>query len=801
MIADLRFAFRSLAKSPPYTTVALLTLALGIGATTAIFSIVDAVVLRPLALPQPGQLVAVRCVIPSIARQYPTLPVNARFYDEWRALPAFSSLALFDRWAVTLTGQGEPARLSAVAATANLLPTLGIAPSLGRGFAAEDDRPGKPALAIISDCLWHEHFSADPAILGRSITIDSRPITVIGVLPPGFRLPDKHWNEPDVYLTKSFGADELADIVGRFNYDVIGRLAPGVSLPQAESQLNVVAARLCRLANKTADVRASLTPLRDDVVGPVRRGVWILFSATSAVLLLACLNLSLLGLARAEQRGHDSAIRAALGASRRRLFAHALAESLVLSVFGCGLGCVLASWGLDLLVHLAPANLPRLENARLDLSVLSFALVSTLFATVLAGLVPACHSARSDAASVYLSHNSRTSTGSRATRRLRATFIAVEIGVGTILLTAAALLVGSFGRLLRVDVGFSAPHVIATDLVIPAAKYHDPADRRAYYDRVIAAVSTVPGVSAASVTNSLPLTGETWVDALWVPGDTRAAFEHPRANVRFVTPDYFTALGIPLLAGRTFRPTDGPQTALISAQLAAALWPGQDPVGCKAVGGDGSDELEIIGVVGDVRANVDRRPVPFVYRPHWAWSFSQATLAIRLEAAAPSSVASTLRRAIRGVDADVPLQNFKTMDDLFAAAVSPRRFQLRLIVAFALSALTLAGLGLYGVVSHSVSQRTRELGIRLTFGAPPAALRVMVVRQGLRPVLLGLAAGLIGSVLAGQLLASFLYETNPRDPLALATVAAVLLPVAFLACWFPARRAANVDPITALRAE
>jgi putative ABC transport system permease protein len=800
-MSDLRHALRSLAKSPGYTAVALLTLALGIGATTAIFSVVNAVVLRPLALPNPAQLMAVRCVIPSVASRYPTLPVNARFYTEWRTCPAFSALALFDRWTVTLTGSGEPQRLSAAVATANLLPTLGVAPALGRDFSADDDQPGKPALAIISDRLWRARFSANPAVIGRAITIDSHPMTVIGVLPAGFRLPDRHWSEPDIYFTRAFGVDELSAIIGRFNYDVIGRLAPGVSPTEAESQLNVVAARLSRLAGRHTEVRASLTPLREIIVGPVRRGVWILFGAISAVLLLACLNLSVLGLARAERRSHDAAIRAALGASRWRLFAQSLGESLVLSLIGGSLGCLLASWGLDLLVQLAPPNLPRIDDARLDPTVLAFALGSTLLATVLAGLVPAWQSARSDAASVCLSRNSPTSTGSPAARRLRATFIAAEIGIGTMLLAAAALLVGSFVRVTQADLGFRAPHVLTTDLVIPAAKYQKPDDRRAYYGRIIAAVSAVPGVATASVTNALPLTGETWIDALWTPGDTRAMFKHPQANVRFVTPDYFATLGVPLLAGRAFRVTDGPQVAIISAQLAATLWPGQNPVGRKAVRGDGSDELEIIGVVGDVRADVDRRPVSFVYRPHWAYSFSQATLAIRLDENAPPQIASALRQAIRRIDADVPLQSFRTMADVFASAVSARRFQLRLIVAFALSALTLASLGLYGVVAHGVGQRTRELGIRLAFGAQPAALRTMVVRQGLRPVLLGLLAGIAGSLLGGQLLASFLYETSPREPFAFAAVAAVLVPVAFIACWLPARRATKVDPIIALRVE
>jgi putative ABC transport system permease protein len=798
----LRQTLRRLAKSPGYTAIALLTFAFGIGATTAIFSILNAVVVRPLPLPDSARLVSVRCTIPAFASQYPTLPVNARFYTEWRACPAFSSLALMDHWTVTLTGVGEPARLAATVGSPNLLSTLGVDPVLGRGFTGDDARPGQPPVAIISDRLWRERFSADPAVLGRPVAIDARPMTVIGVMPAGFHLPDKSWSEPDIYLIRTFGVDELADVAGRFNYNVVGRLAPGVSLQQAESQLDVVAARLSNASPQHIEVRAALMPLHDAIVGPVRRSVWILFGAVTAVLLLACLNLGVLGLARAERRSHDAAIRAALGASRRRIFFDALVEPAVLAVSGGVLGCVGANWSLALLVRLAPPNLPRLETVRLDPAALGFALGATVIATVLAGVVPAWRRTRSDAASVCLSSNGRTSTGGPAAARLRSAFIAAEIGIGTMLLAAAALLIGSFVRLIHAEVGFRAPHVLTTHLVIPAAKYPNAADRRAYFDRVVSAVSAVPGITAAALTNALPLTGQTWVSALWTPGDTSAAVERPQANVRFVTPGYFATLGIPLLSGRSFRANDGMQVAVISAQLAARLWPGQEPIGQRAYCNDRSDEVTIIGVVGDVRADVDHRAVPFIYRPHWAYGgFSQATLAVRVEGGAVLPTASGVRVAIRETDADVPLETFRTMDDVFASAVSPERFQLRLIVAFAVSALVLACLGIYGVVAHTVGQRTRELGIRLAFGATPAALLTMVVRQGMQPVVLGLLVGVAGSLLSGRLIASLLYETSAHDPLALGAVIGVLVLVALIACWLPARRATKLDPLLALRAE
>jgi predicted permease len=803
MLSNFRFAFRSLRKTPGFTAATILTLALGIGATTAIFSIVNAVVLRPLAFAHPDDLFLLRCVIPAIAREYPTVPVNARFYTEWKTCPAFAELALIDRGRATLTGSGEPLRLSSVLSSTNLFATLGVAPALGRAFAADESAPEKPAVALISDRLWRSRFSADPAVVGRAITLNLKPVTVIGVLPARFRLPGLgSVSEPDIYLTRTFGTDELNEAVGMFNYEVVGRLAPGATHAVAEAQMNVVAARLSQLSRENTEVRGTAIPLQTAVVGDARRGLWILLSAITAVLMLACLNLGILGLTRAERRSHDSAIRAALGASRTRLLAQSLAESLLLSLAGGAFGCLLAWWFLDALVGLAPADLPRLHEVRLDAIVLLFALAATLLTTLLAGIVPAWHTARRDASGALLASNSGRVTSGRSARRLRATFIAVEITVSTVLLAIAALLVGSFVRVLRADVGFRAPTTLTTTLNIPWAKYREPSDIVGYYQRVIAALAATPGVASAAVTNLLPLNGQTWIDAVHLEGDTRPAMQQPQTNVRFVSPGYFKTLGIPLPAGRSFRDDDNNNAVIISAHLAATLWPGLDAVGRKVFRSEGKDleEFVVIGVAGDARTDVDQHPVSVLYRVLKAWPMAELSLAVRLDGS-PATALPAIRRAIQSVDADVPLQPFRTMNDIFSSAVAQRRFQMRLVAVFALSALTLAALGIYGVVSHSVSQRIRELGIRVAFGAPPDALSRLVLRQNLKPIALGLLAGLVAALLGGQLLASFLYETNPRDPLSLMLVALLLLAVAVLACWLPARRATRVDPMIALRAD
>lgn len=804
MIADLRIALRSLTRTPAFTATAVATLALGIGATTAIFSVVDAVVLRPLALPRPEALVALRTVVPSVAHDYPTLPVNARFYTEWKECTAFNELALVDRGRATLTGAGEPLRISIVRSSGNLFTTLGIPPALGRAFAADETDPAKTPVAVISDALWRERFAADPAILGRSVTLDLNPVTVIGVMPAGFSMPGLGLvSSPDVCLLRSFDEEELQkNIIGMFNYEVIGRLADGVTREEAETQLNVVAARLTQLARSDTEVRGVAIALQSAVVGNSSRVLWLLLGAISAVLALACLNIGLLGLARAEQRNHDLAVRAALGASRSQLLGHMFSETLLIATAGGLLGLLFATWFLGAVTGIAPVDLPRLGEARIDSAALFFSVGATLIATVLSSLLPAWHIARSRNPNAVLAGGSRYSTGTREARRMRMTFIGIEVAVSTMLLSIAALLIGSFARVLRADAGFQAPSVVATSVSIPHAKYREVADIVGYHRRVLDAVSATPGVTSAGVTSLLPLKGQTWIDSVHIEGDTRPMFQRPQANVRFVSGGYFKTLGIPVISGRTFRDDDGKTDVVISARLAATLWPGEDAVGRVLFRGDGgeSNRFNVVGVVGDTRTELDHEAVSVLYRVLEAWPMSELSLAVRLDERAAASIPD-VRRTIQNVDPDVPVQPFQTMDAFFELALANRRFQLQLVAAFAIAALTLAVLGIVGVVSQNVSQRTRELGIRLAFGAPAPALSRMVVQQNLLPILLGLAAGIAGALAGGTLVAGWLYETGPRDPVALAVVSTVLLASSLFACWLPARRVTRVNPIEALRAE
>jgi putative ABC transport system permease protein len=739
------------------------------------------------------------------------VPVNARFYQEWRdACPAFSSLALIDRTRSTVTGSGDPIRVSSINASVNLFTTLRVTAGLGRVFNADEGGPGRSGVVILSDRFWRNRFSADPKIIGRALTLDQRSFIVIGVLPADFHLPEARQflsgkteahAEPEIFLPKTFNTDELNEIVGRFNYEVVGRLAVGATLTEAVAQMNVVAKRLAKLSGSGLEVRSFLAPLQEAVVGPVRRGLFLLLGAIGAVLLIACLNLSILALARAERRGHELAVRSALGAGRSRLVRIAFTESLVLSVAGGALGYLFALWGMDILLRVAPADLPRLSEVRLNPTIFLFALGITIVTSVVTGLVPAWRAAHTDAADSFRSAAGRATTSGSGVLRGRQLLIGIESGVSLALLATAALLAASFVRLIRVDPGFHAPDALTTELEIPYAKYRTDADRNAYHQRLLAAAAATPGIAAAAISTALPLQGETWIDAVLIPGDSRLPAERTQTNVRFISADFFTALGIPLVAGRTFRDSDhNHKSVILSAQLAQMLFPAQDAVGRKILL-QGSDPIEVIGVVGDARANVDQRPVPVLYQPYWAWSPSQVVLVARVEGSPAGVVALALRDAIRRVDPDVPVEGFHTMQDILLTSVDQRRFQLRLVAVFALSALTLVGLGIYGVVSHSVAQRTRELGIRLAFGAAPADVMHLVLRQGLKPIAWGLLGGVSAALIGGRFISGLLYETSPYNPIAFVSVAFGIALVALLACWLPARRATKVDPMVALRAE
>ncbi|MEJ2701057.1 MAG: ABC transporter permease [Sedimentisphaerales bacterium] len=807
---EIKYAFRQLGRNPSFTVVAVLTLAIGIGACTAMFSVVNGALLRPLAFPGSDRLVYIREIVPAVAEKYPTLPVSANHFSEWRQrCTSFESLSLVSPDAMNLTGRDEPERLEAMLVSANLFDMLKVQPAIGRTFVTGEDQSGQDHVVIISYGLWQRKFNGDPALVGSTITLDSEPYTVIGVLSTGFRFPKTRARaldmgertlQPDIFKPKVLNQQELNEHMGQFNYGVIGRLKSDVTPAQATAELNVIAANIVKEAGINMDLRAAVTPWRDWIVGNSRKGLWVLLAAITSVLLIACLNLAILCLVRAEKRSFDSAIRTALGASKIRLLRQVLIEILLIAFMSGVLGVLTATLILDALIRMAPAEIPRLDEVHLDGYVLLFAVVLTGVTALLFGVLPAWRMAQSHPREV-LAAGARSATTAKGGLRVRSALVTAEVGLGVVLLVLAGLLLSSFSRVLRADKGFDAPAVLATDIVLPWARYGGQTQRANFYQALLTRLESTPSVTSAAIISALPLQGETWVDVAYLPGDTRPMIEKPTVNVRFISRAYFQTMGIPLLAGRTFNDSDrSRKAAVISERLARILWPKQDSVIGYPFLNDNKEEFEVIGVVGDVRANADGQSVALMYRSYWDTSRPQVVIVARA-AGNPFSIAGSVRGAVHELDADLPVSRMRTMREILDDSVAQRRFQMILASAFAGTALLLAGLGIYGVLSFLVTQRTREMGIRMAFGACQRDVLCIILRQGMIPVVIGIATGVVGALALGRVLASLLYEVSPHDPLTMLAVVGVLVIVAFTACLIPARRAAKIDPMEALRYE
>jgi predicted permease len=804
---DLRYSLRNLARDRGFAIVALLTLALGIGANTAIFSIVNSVILRPLAYRNPDRLFTIHEVIPKVSNLYPELPVNPMHFLEWRKrCTSFEQVAELGTYGPNLTGMGQPEQLGGARVSANFLPMLGIQPQLGRGFLEEEDRTGRGDVVILTDSLWRRRFGADPSIVGKKITLEGLPHVVVGVLPAAFHFPNG--NQLDKLITLSEKTEifrplalDLKDkeMEGNFNYLAIGLLRKGVSRERALAELNVVQADIAKAFKDKTELKAALSPLQDHMVGPVRRGLLVLLGAVGAVLLIVCVNLANLSLVRGAGRSRESAIRAALGAGRAQLLRQPLIESLLLAVMGGALGVLLAFWVMNLLIKSAPVDLPRMDEVRIDGYALAFALAISTITGLLFGVMPALRLTRIAPQEVLKIGGRSATEGIRGTR-LRGLLVGVEVALSAVLLIVAGLLISSFVRLMNVDKGFPVERLLAVALNTTGARYEKDGARAEFYHRVVAGVQALPGVRSAGITNGMPLRGETWVDIIWLPGETRPMFERSTANARFVNPDYFKTVGIPLRSGRSFEEGDRDKKVVIVAQRTAEqLWPGQNPVGKQLYRGD-EKVREVIGVVGDVRTTLQQGPVVTAYFPYGEESVSEVALMVRT-AMDPRSVAAAVRSEIWKVDPEIPVQQMKTMEEVISEAAAPRRFQMLLVLLFAASALLLASLGIYGVVSFTVAQRTNEIGIRVALGAHAADVYRMVLRQGLTPVVLGLVAGVAGALALGRLLTSLLFEVSPADPLTISAVIVALAAVAAFACTVPALRATRVDPMSALRYE
>ena len=812
ILNDLRYAFRSLRRTPGFTTAAVLTLAIGIGANTAIFSIVDHVMLRPLAYQDPDRLYVVHESVPRFAHISPTLPVSANHFLEWkRSVDAFEEMALIGRISLNLTGVGEPEQLQGARVSAALFPMLGTRPQLGRVFLPEEDAIGRDRVVILDDALWRRRFGADAGIVGRTISLSGNPYTVIGVLPADFRFPKiadlfgmtVYEGRPEFWKPLAMTKDEATQ-AETFDFISIVRLKATSSRVAALDQLNRVQASVSKWF-AGSDLRAVMTPLAEQITGRSKAGLQMLLAAVAAVLLIGCVNITNLLLARLTQRRREISVRSAIGASSTQLLRQALAESTMLTATGILAGLVIAHIVLQGVLAYAPIDLPRMDEVRLDGRVFAYMAVLGAFTSLACGLLPAWHFANADPHDAMKSV-SRTSTSGRGARRVRSALVASEVALSAVCLVAAGLLLHSFVKIVRVDPGFNTERVLTVDVALPGVRY--PAPKRVdFYRTLLSEVSSLPGVVSAGITNKLPVAGRgTAATALiHIEGATAPIVERPIADVRNVNPEFFSTMGIGLRAGSFLSASDRDgTTAVISQSLAERAWPNQQPLGRRFhIGSPQSSPLyEVVGVVGDVRnTSLSRgRQNLGVYIPYWRRAFSEISLAVKTTDD-PAATFALVRQTIRRLDSELPIPAMRTMDDVVMESVAPRQFQMRLVLLFGIVALLLAGLGVYGVVSYSVAQRTNELGLRMALGAAPRTVAGGVLRQAMLPVALGLVAGLVIAVGAGRAARAMLFDVNPLDPITLVSVSFVLLTVGVLACYIPARRAMLVDPLTALRTE
>ncbi|MBW8876534.1 MAG: ABC transporter permease [Acidobacteria bacterium] len=802
---DLRFGGRQLAKSPGFTLVAVLTLALGIGATTAIFSVVYGVLLRPLPYPQPDRLVRLFFVGPKGQLQGAFSPPN--FLDFRAASRALSGVSGLHGGTLNLSGEGaEPERLPAAWVSANYFSVLGVKPLTGRAFAPGEDQPGAPRVAVLSEEVWRRRFGGDPGVVGRSLTLSGDSYQVVGVLRHGERFP----SGTDVWVPMVFSPAELAQR-GAVFFGALGRLAPGATLERARAEAGVIGRRLRDQYpgdNQGYIEDMTLVPMLDRMVGDTRKPLLILLGAVSFVLLIACANVANLLLVRAAAREGEIVIRAALGAGRARIVRQLLTESLVLALVGGVAGMGLAAWTLKLLVSSGPQGIPRLAEIGLDGTALAFAFGISLLTGVLFGLAPALQTSRTDLAAA-IREGTRGSKG-RGGTRARSVLVVLETALAVVLLAGAGLLIRSFLELQNVDPGFKPDGVVTFNLELPASQYSDEAKLRAVTAGLLERMERLPGVTAAGATvYGMPLAGRVNVLTFSVAGRPPAEpGKAPILRVAAVTPDYFKTLGIPLLKGRALSPRDrhgAPRVALLNATAVRRFFPDEDPVGKRIEFGpaDASGDVpggEVVGVVGDFKQDALEREI----EPQIFLAYDQApqeSLSIVLRSSTPQLVAAAAKQQVRELNPNLPLFGLQPMTEVVATSTSQSRFYMLLLGGFAFVSLVLAAVGIYGVIAYAVRQCSQEIGIRMALGASRERVVRMVVGQGLALAVAGAAAGLLGALFATRWMRSLLFEVSVSDPAIYAGVAAVLVLVAAVASWLPARRAAATDPQLVFRGE
>jgi len=801
MLQDLRYGARLLLRSPGFTLVSIVALAIGIGANTAIFSVVNTLLLRPLPYERPDDLAVIweRNLVRN-GKNNVTGPGN---FIHWREMQgSFVDLsAVAGPFTTTLTGSGEPEEVRLQSVNASFFPLLGARPALGRPFTTEEDRP-QSRVVVISDRLWKRRFNADPAILDKTIALGGNPYAVVGVMPPGFSYLHK---TVDLWLPIGFSAEQRTPR-GRW-LSGMGRLKPGVTFGQAQQDMERVHAELGRLfPDFNTGWTARVVPLREQLTGDVRPALFILLGAVAFVLLIACANVANLLLSRATGRYRELAVRAALGAGRGRIIRQLMAESLILAIAGGAAALLLAWWALSVLRAVVAEQLPiqRLEMVGIDGWVLAFTLVTSLLSGLFFGVIPAL-TASAIGLNEALKEGGRTGTGSRG-GRARNTFVVAEIALALILLAGAGLLVRSFVQLMNVDPGFDAEHTITMRVSLPGAQYPEPSQRIQFFQRLFDRVNQLPGVEAAGANSWIPMAGGGAATSFEVVGKPAPPLgQEPVADVRVIADRYFTAMGVPLLKGRLFNEgdaTDLKNRVIVNETLARTYFPGIDPIGQKVrITWNDTRDDEIVGVVGDVRhAGLHEPARPTTYWPYGRFSYGSMTLALRTSGD-PGNTANSVIAIVREQDPALAVADVQTMKEIVSESVAERRLTMMMLAVFAAAALLLAAVGIYGVIAYSVSQRTQEIGIRMALGARQADVLRMVVGQAMILAVAGIAIGAAGGVLLTRLMRGLLFDVEPGDPLTFVAVAAVLAAVAAAASYLPGRRAAGVDPVVALRAD
>jgi putative ABC transport system permease protein len=805
----------TLRRDRGFALLAIATLAIGIGACTAVFTLTDSILLRPLSYPQPSRLISIHESVPEFAGQYPVIPVNAASFAAWRERSrTLDSLALVEPDTFDLSGAGEPRQVVVDSVSASLLHVLRVAPRLGRDFTPAEDQPHANHVVILTDAFWRSQFHADPAVIGRSLDLNGAPNQIIGVLPPSFRFPQGEEFGPmiagnasgPVQMLRPIGLDLVHPEMGSWNYGVFARLQPGAGAAQARAELQgITNALLTSTQAPIKRVDVLVTSLRDQIVGASAFGLWLLLAAVGAILLIVCLNLANLMLVRMQARSHQLAIMLALGIRRARLLREAMGEGIALALLGGAAGLGLAWWAVRAVVALAPAALPRLAEVGMHPLVLAFALLLALASGAVFSLAAALRAARTDPQTALRAGGRGLSEG-RARLRARSCLIAAQAALASLLLIVAGLLASSYWHLMNVPMGFDPAGTLTAQVEWFAG---GRVQRHDFYAAALDRLAALPGVTAAGLISRLPLEASGDTSVLSMPHDTRPMAQRPLAQRRIASPGYFAAMGIPLLRGRTFTPADlaaaadgkSAVPALISARAAAQIWPGRDPIGQQFTwnSDDSGPYNVVIGVVGDVRSrDLGLAPEFAAYLPYTYGNFTPVEFVLRTTSA-PAALAAPLRRTLWQLQPAVAIPQVATMQAVVAASTAARRFQLWLVLGFAVCALLLAALGIYGILAYAVERRRTEIGIRMTLGAQTASLIAMVLRQGLTPVLAGLAVGVAAAEAGGRLLASLLFGVTPADPLVMAAVILLLVAVAALACALPARRATRVNPVSVLR--